>query len=241
MRMMAAAQPLRPAQYVEKYLATSILDGTYPPGSVLPNERRLAKELGITRPTLRETLQRLAAEGWLEIRHGKPTVIKNYWQEGGLSLLGTLARYGNHLPDGLVTHLLEVRLTVLPAVAVRAATHHPDAVLEYLSKARNLAEDAGVYSDYDWNLKILMARNSRNPLYSLILNDFASVYKAMAMPYFSVETARLASRAYYQKLADAIKIRNASGVEAVVKKAMAQSIAIWQAIRAQAGRNKEAH
>ena len=57
--------PLRPTQYAEYILVTSILNGTYPAGTLLPGERALANEIGITRPTLRETLQRLANEGWV--------------------------------------------------------------------------------------------------------------------------------------------------------------------------------
>ena len=60
--------PLRPTQYAEHILVTSILNGTYPAGAVLPGERDMANALGITRPTLRETLQRLAGEGWVQIR-----------------------------------------------------------------------------------------------------------------------------------------------------------------------------
>ena len=84
-----------------------------------------------------------------------------------------------------------------------------------------------------------MARNSRNPVFALILNDFAAVYKAMALQYFTEKTARLASRTYYQKLSDTIKGRNIKRVEAVVKKAIAQSIAIWQNIRAQSVTDRE--
>ena len=230
--------PLRPTQYVEKSLITAILDGTYPTGAALPNERSLAKKLGITRPTLRETLQRLAGEGWIKIRHGKPTVVNNYWQDGGLSLLSTLAKYGDYLPNGFITHLLEVRLTMLPPVAGRAATYHPDIILDYLSKLENLTEDTGTFADYDWNLQMLMARNSHNPVFALILNDFASIFIAMGMRYFSAKKARRASLRYYQKLSDTIKGSNSARVEAVVKNAIAQSISIWQEIRTRPGTEK---
>jgi len=227
MRMVAPAPPLRPTQYAEKFLVTSILDGKYPPGSTLPNERRLAEQLGITRPTLRETLQRLAGEGWLKIRHGKSTVVNDYWQHGGLGLLSTLARYGDYLPNGFITHLLEVRLTMLPPVAAQAAARHPSIMIDYLSQAESLSEDTDSFSDYDWNLQLLMARNCGNPVFGLILNDFTSSFKTMARQYFSKKTARLASRNYYRQLGDTIKSSGHKGVARLVQNAMAQSIAIW--------------
>ena len=222
---------LRPAQYVEKILVTAILDGTYSCGTALPNERSLAEQMGVTRPTLRETLQRLAGEGWISIHHGKPTVVNDYWQEGGLRLLDTLSKYSDYLPNGFIVHLLEVRLTMLPSVAGRAARFQPEILLNYLAIARNLAEDAKVFSDFDWKLQMLMARNSQNPVFSLILNDFAQIFANMAMHYFNLNTARRASRAFYHELARAIEKRT-NTVEDVVKKAMEESISIWKEVKA---------
>ena len=227
-------QLLRPAQYVEKSLVTAILDGTYSTGTSLPNERRLAEQMGVTRPTLREILRHLAGEGWITIHHGKPTVVNDYWREGGLSLLSTLSKYADYLPDGFTTHLLEVRLTMLPPMARRAVTFRPKVILDFLDKARNLAENTRIYSDYDWKLQVLMARNSNNPVFSLILNDFFSIFTSMALTYFSAKKARQASRTYYRDLARTID-NNPGAVEAIVERAMEQSISIWQEVRSSSG------
>jgi len=223
-------QPFRPAEHVEKFLITGILDGTYPTGSALPNERALAVHLGVTRPTLRETLRRLAGEGWITIHHGKPTIINDYWQEGGLGLLSTLSRYADFLPKGFITHLLEVRLTMLPPLAGRAAVYQPQVIMQYLSNAHGLAEDAQAFSEFDWKLQMLMARNSRNPVFSLILNDFSSIFRNMALIYFSDQSARRATRTFYRELGQAIETDTGT-VEGIVKTAMEQSIAIWQEVR----------
>lgn len=50
---------IRPSEHAESALVTAILDGEFPPGSALPGERVLAGQLGVTRPTLREAIQRL--------------------------------------------------------------------------------------------------------------------------------------------------------------------------------------
>ena len=226
--------PLRPTRHVENFLVTSILDGTYPIGASLPNERSLSEQLGVTRPTLRETLQRLENEGWVKIRHGKPTMVNDYWREGGLSLLGTLAKYAEHLPNGFITQLLEVRLTLLPSVARFAAEHHPAVILDHLEASKTLPDEAMPYATYDWNLQIQMARHSNNPIFPLILNDFASIFTTMAMRYFRQPTAREASREYYLKLSRVIG-KSGATVEKVVRAAMAQSINIWKHIRAGEG------
>jgi GntR family negative regulator for fad regulon and positive regulator of fabA len=227
-------QPLRPKQHVEHFLVTSILNGTYPIGASLPNERQLSEQLGVTRPTLRETLQRLENEGWVEIRHGKSTKVNDYWQKGGLSLLSTLAKYGDYLPNGFITHLLAVRVTLLPPVARFAAEFHPDAIADHLANAENLPDEAGSYAAYDWKLQMLMARHSQNPIFPLILNDFGSVFESMGLRYFSQAKARKTSCKYYQQLSEEIR-NGAEAVEKTVKDAMEESIRIWQQIKAGEG------
>ncbi|MFZ3080168.1 MAG: GntR family transcriptional regulator, partial [Bellilinea sp.] len=57
--------PQKPAEISESRLIDAILTGKFPIDTNLPAERELAVSLGVTRPTLRETLQRLARDGWL--------------------------------------------------------------------------------------------------------------------------------------------------------------------------------
>ena len=47
-----------------------ILEGTLKPGQKLPPERELAKQFEVSRPSLREAVQKLAAKGLLNSRQG---------------------------------------------------------------------------------------------------------------------------------------------------------------------------
>ena len=109
--------PLRPAELIESRLINAIVAGEFAINSNLPPERDLAQQLGVTRPTLREALQRLARDGWIEIRHGKSTRVRDYWHEGNLAVLGTIAHHQDHLPAEFVPNLLQVRELLAPAYA----------------------------------------------------------------------------------------------------------------------------
>jgi GntR family negative regulator for fad regulon and positive regulator of fabA len=219
--------PLRPSQHAERVLITSILNGTYPPGTLLPNERSLALLMGVTRPTLRETLQRLAGEGWFTIRHGKPTKVNDYWSLGGMGLLSTLSKYVEYLPDDFITNLLDLRVGLLPVIARRAAEISPETIVEYLEGSHQLEDDATAYSVYDWGLQTLMARKTGNPIYVLLLNDFESIFKDLAFIYFSRKSSRRDSKKYYQELKGAMA-REVDNVEQVVRATMEKSIEIWK-------------
>ncbi len=63
------------ADTVAGELEKRILEGSLKPGDRLPAERALAIELGVSRPSLREAIQKLVAKGMLTTRHGGGTHV----------------------------------------------------------------------------------------------------------------------------------------------------------------------
>ncbi len=68
------------ADVVARDLEQRILEGSLKAGDRLPAERNLALELNVSRPTLREAIQKLASKGLLETRHGGGTVVTDRLQ-----------------------------------------------------------------------------------------------------------------------------------------------------------------
>mgnify|MGYP001248605832 CR=1 FL=1 len=56
-------------------LERRILEGSLKPGDRLPPERELAVELGVSRPSLREAIQKLASKGMVQSRQGGGTFV----------------------------------------------------------------------------------------------------------------------------------------------------------------------
>jgi GntR family negative regulator for fad regulon and positive regulator of fabA len=226
--MIARNPPQRPTTYAEEALLTAILDGTYPPGAMLPGERDLAARLGVTRPTLREALQRLHRDGWLTIRQGKSTVVIDYWRDGGLAVLGALVRHTPVLPDSFVPNLLEVRLAMAPAYTRAAVQRAPEAVMAILADHGTLADAPEAYAAYDWRLHRALTVASCNPVYTLILNGFAGFYEQMARLYFAHAAARTVSREFCAALLVAARAGDGSEAERITQSVMRESIALWQ-------------
>ena len=110
-----------PDEVFDQVLA-EVVDGEIPVGDPLPSERRLAEVLGVSRPAVREALQRMAQTGLLHVRHGGATTVRNYRQYAGLDLLPhLLVRHGD-LDPAVARSILEARLAVGPSVAALAAT-----------------------------------------------------------------------------------------------------------------------
>jgi GntR family transcriptional regulator len=60
---------------IEAVLAASIADGTLAPGARIPSEDSLIERFGVSRTTVRKTIQNLTTAGLLEIRRGTGTFV----------------------------------------------------------------------------------------------------------------------------------------------------------------------
>ncbi|GAA2446854.1 hypothetical protein GCM10010273_28850 [Streptomyces lavendulocolor] len=68
--VVSSAEQRRPVVVLYERIVDAIHAGTYPPGSTLPSEPKLAAELGVSRPALREALLLLQEDGLLSVRRG---------------------------------------------------------------------------------------------------------------------------------------------------------------------------
>lgn len=65
----------RISDVIMQQLESMILEGSFKPGQKLPPERELATQFGVSRPSLREAIQKLAARGLLVSRQGGGTYV----------------------------------------------------------------------------------------------------------------------------------------------------------------------
>ncbi len=222
--------PLRPKAHAVNQILTLILKSALPPGSFLPAERELSKQIGVTRQTVREALQRLESEGWIAISHGKQTVVNDYWQEGGYGILSSIARHVEHLPDDFVRDLTEFRIYTTPAMTEKAAARHPEILLQHLGSAENIEDTADAFVAFDWRLQWLAARHCGNKVFPLLLNDYTDMFHRLGRKYFSYSDSRKSSMNYYRDLADAIRSGSAD-IHAIVESVMRKSLDTWVEIQ----------
>src|SRR5436190_643749 len=106
---------------VFEQLMSEVVDGSLGPGDALPSERRLAELLGVSRPAVREALQRLSATRLVEVRHGGSTTVRDFQKHAGLDLLPRLLVRNGELDTAVARSIIEARLSIAPDVARIAA------------------------------------------------------------------------------------------------------------------------
>src|SRR4051794_39006949 len=71
-----AVESQRLYRQIAEQLRGLISGGEFPAGSRLPAERDLARQLGVSRPSVREALIALEVEGWIEVRVGSGVYVR---------------------------------------------------------------------------------------------------------------------------------------------------------------------
>lgn len=109
----------RVADQIIAVLRDRILTGTYPRGSKLPNERELAREFGVSAPTVRESLRALTSLGLVDVRHGSGAFVRTNSEgilRGPLGMLMQLESVGVDEITGLILvlnlHALDLAVQV---------------------------------------------------------------------------------------------------------------------------------
>lgn len=102
---------------VMRRLETALLDGSLPAGAQLPAERLLAQQYGVSRNTVREAVQRLAARGLVRSRRGAGVFVTDQLRTGIASPWSQLVADHPALRDDI----LEFRRVLEGATAYFAA------------------------------------------------------------------------------------------------------------------------
>ena len=145
---------------ITAYLQRAIETGAYSEGDRLPPERQLAVTFKAARSTVRRALDKLEKKGLVSRRLGSGTFV------------GTTIAAGRHAA-GLVDELsplqlIEARLAVEPFTTRLAVLHATGRDLDdmeaVLTKAAASTGDKDLFSKWDGEFHLLIARASANPL-----------------------------------------------------------------------------
>jgi GntR family transcriptional regulator, transcriptional repressor for pyruvate dehydrogenase complex len=218
-------------------LLEDIVAGDLQVGQPLPSERQLAEVLGVSRPAVREALQRLVHAGLIEVRQGEATTVRDYQRSAGLDLLPRLLTTGG-IPDlAVVRSILEVRLTLAPDVARRCAQRRDDEVVArlhaHLASLEDAAGDPGQAQLLVHQLWDAIVDGSGNLVYRLLFNALQAAY----LPTMELLTHALAEElgdlAGYRGLVEAIDRQDAAHAAAIARRVVGRGTAGATALLAQ--------
>ena len=158
-------------------LREMIHQGALRPGMRLPPERDLAKQLGVSRPTLRAGIRSLAAVGVLKSKQGAGTFVVEAdaspaLDSNPLRLLASLHGFSS-------AEMFEARLLLEMAIAglaaERATGDHLAAMAEELAEMFATLDEPEEFLVHDMRFHQMIAAASGNRILTALMNMVASI------------------------------------------------------------------
>jgi GntR family transcriptional repressor for pyruvate dehydrogenase complex len=154
-----------------------------PPGTKVPSERELTKDLGVGRSTVREALNGLAVLGVLTIRHGQGAFIAESGGDGAAESAPPHSVLTVALERGVTREYIEARLLVEVEVTRLAAQRRTDEDLQRIeallaTQERSLnGDDVSATVGVATSFNVLLAEAAHNEVLSAMIQVFVELMK----------------------------------------------------------------
>lgn len=152
-------KPLKLAEQLHEQLLEWIMSGKYKEGDKIPSEKELCESFSVSRPVVREAIEKLQTEELVETKKGKGTFVLR-------SSLANLKQYATAQDIAAIFNTHEVRLALESEAAALAALRRTPAQLlsiqDALHKMQNDFNESNlsVLSDFEFHIGIARATNN---------------------------------------------------------------------------------
>lgn len=186
-------------------LEQNILNGEWKPGAKIPSENMLSAQLGVSRVTVRNALQRLSSIGLIVAKQGGGTYVKQSDDGDTLQLIKPILAQTK--PD--VKYFLEYRLVVEPEMAALAAERVTPEQLDRMKYYLKKYEDAVQANDKqeilpnDSKLHYSIAIASANPLIIKTYEIIKDIY-SLSLAQIVKDVGADAGIKYHRRIIEAI-------------------------------------
>lgn len=167
----------------------AILNGELKPGEKLPPERELVEQFGVSKVTLREALQSLEANGYIERKRGANggAIVLELTPVKGIDLLG---EYLN-MKMMSIDELINARFMIEPLITRHvAATITPEKAhqLELLLEKHQKEYEATGKSKFGWHFEQYLSKLTGNKILVVIEDLLVSLVQGIEQKIINAET-----------------------------------------------------
>jgi GntR family transcriptional repressor for pyruvate dehydrogenase complex len=191
-------------------------------GDMLPPERELVRRFGVSRSSIRDAIRSLEAVGLLEPRQGIGTVVRGLSSEAVVGpLVGVLLQ-----KHKIINELLEVRLTIEPALARRAALRataghiaEMEAILNRQEEKVRLGEPA---TEEDTAFHYTIALAADNSVMLKLTHVLMDSLREMRERSLQAGDRQVKSLAGHHRILTALKQNDAAAAEAAMRRHLSE-------------------
>lgn len=185
-----------------------IVDGKLKPGDRLPPEREMIKQLGVSRPSLREALNSLVTMGFLEVRQAKRTFVKSVTSKLIDDPLALLIK----ADEQKIFDLIEVRKAIETWAAYHAAQKASEGDIQQLAiiigEMEKAFEEGRSWEKEDADFHLAIAKATHNTIHMHIMSGIYDLLRESMSKIFTDREKVKKLMTHHQQIFNAIKNRS---------------------------------
>ena len=220
-----AVEPQRLYRQIAEQLRGLITQGEFTTGSRLPAERDLARQFGVSRPSVREALIALEVEGWVEVRTGSGVYVQDRAdQRNGAGIKVPPAEWG---PLELIRARRVIEGEIASLAATQAKRKHISAIADAIDFMQQDADRGVAPLAGDRAFHTAIAQASDNVVLIETVQTFWDARRGPLFErlgdYFETVPSWRKAIAEHQAVLEAIRARDAQGARAAMQSHMDKS------------------
>jgi GntR family transcriptional repressor for pyruvate dehydrogenase complex len=193
---------------VAQQIEHTVLTGELKPGDMLPSERILREQFGVSRTVIREALKALEVQGLLEVQHGRGAIVAT---PRASSVADSMVRYVR-IQESPLWALNELRSILEIEIAVLATERRTDQDLAELAQLfERMSQNVGSPSEYaelDMAFHQALTASAHNPLFSVVLDPFRTLLRESRRLGATVPDAQRRSLEVHKRVLGAIEVQD---------------------------------
>ncbi len=215
---------------VFEQLKDHILSEKWRSGEKIPSEASLVSQLGVSRITIRNALQRLTSLGLIESKQGEGTFVRDRSGADTLASLMPILSYVK--PD--VKYFLEFRMAIEPDMASLASLRASDIQIKKMEENVLNFEKVAKYDlqqalKYDLAFHSIIAEATGNPIIIKTYEVFKDIYKG-SLKEIIEQLGTECGTQYHRKILNAIRERNPELARKNMRLHLASTIEMFQGV-----------
>jgi GntR family transcriptional repressor for pyruvate dehydrogenase complex len=202
---------------VVRQIEERIIQGKLKPGDMLPAERIMAEQFGVSRTVIREAMKALELRGLVEVQHGRGVMVV---RPSADNVADSVLRFLK-IEENPIWSLHELRSILEVEFAGLAAERRTEedlvALGDLIKKMAASLEAPAEYVEYDFEFHRALARAAHNPMFFLVLEPYVALMREARKLGATARNAPRRSIEFHRPVFEAIKKRDPAAARAAMR------------------------
>lgn len=168
MKELSRANPVDKVEQVVRALHEYIVEGGLEPGTPLPSESEMVKQIGVSKFSMREALRVAQAQGLVEISQGKRTRVADVSVKPATGIMNLLMKRSKCLLLELTEARRSIEFSMIELAVERRTEEHIELMAQTISDMEANQEDLPYSVEKDIQFHGILAQATGNRVFELI-------------------------------------------------------------------------